>query len=386
MSRVYLDHNATTPVRPEVIEAMLPYLQTRFGNPSSVHRAGQEARAAVEAARSQVARLLNADAPEIVFTSGGSESDVLAISGAAQQGLEASAGARRHIVTTAVEHEAVRELMARLRRRGFDVTAAPVDGWGRVDCSEVRRSLRDSTVLVTVMLANNEVGTLQPVREIASLCRERGIACHTDAVQAVGKIPVDVERLGVDLLSLSGHKINAPKGVGALYVRKGVRLSPLITGRQERNRRGGTENVAGIVALGRACELIGAELPEHSRRLSELRRRLEAGCLGIPGSRLNGHPEERLPGTSHFSFEGVEGHPLVVALDIEGVCASSGSACASGATEPSQVLMAMGVEPALAAGSLRLSMGWGSGDADVDRVLDVLPRAVGRLRGAVSKA
>ncbi|MBI4425074.1 MAG: cysteine desulfurase [Elusimicrobia bacterium] len=376
----YLDHNATTPVRPEVLDAMLPYLRERFGNPNSPYRAGQEARRAVEAAREQVARLLSAQPEEIVFTSCGSESDVLAIAGAAQRGFERSGGAKRHLVSSAVEHDAVREALKGLRGRGFETTWAGVDGHGRVDPAAVRAALRPETLLASIMHANNEVGTVQPIAEIAAACRERGVLFHTDAVQSAGKLPIDVRRLNVDLLALSGHKLNAPKGVGALFVRQGVRLSPVVTGHQERNRRGGTENVAGIVGLGRACELAAAELEAHARELAALVRRIEDGCRRIPGSRLNGHPEHRLPNTCHVSFEGLEGFQLVVALDLLGISVSSGPACSTGAAEPSHVLEAMGLEPRWSAGALRISLGWGSTAADVDRLLQALPGAVERLR------
>ena len=380
MPSVYLDHNATTPVRPEVVEAMLPYLREHFGNPNSPYRIGQQARRAVEAARGQVARLLNAQPAEVVFTSCGSESDVLAVCGAAQSAFERSRGARRHLVTSAVEHDAVREACEGLKRRGFEVSVVGVDGQGRVDPDIVRREIRPDTSLVSVMHSNNEVGTLQPVTEIAAACREKGVLFHTDAVQTAGKLPLDVRSLGADLVALSGHKLNAPKGVGALYVRQGVRLAPVGTGHQERNRRGGTENVASIVGFGLACELASAELPRHAEEFLALRKRLEDGCLRIPGSRVNGHPDERLPNTCHVSFDGLDAFQAVVALDLAGICVSSGPACSTGAAEPSHVLEAMGIEPRWSLGSLRLSLGWGSTEADVDRLLEVLPGIVGKLR------
>ena len=386
-SAVYLDHNATTPVRPEVVEAMLPFLREDFGNPNSPYRLGQRARRAVDEARGRVARLLNAAPDEIVFTSCGSESDVLAIVGAAQRAVERPGPgsgrpgpAKRHLVVSAVEHDAVREAVAGLQRRGFEGTVVGVDAACRVDPEEVRRAIKPETVLVSVMHANNEVGTLQPIAEIAAVCREKGVLFHADAVQSAGKAAVDVRALGADLVAISGHKLNAPKGVGALYIRRGVRLSPVVTGHQEKDRRGGTENVPSIVGFGRACELAGQEVAGHAPRLLALRKRLEEGCLAVGGARLNGHPEHRLPTTCHVSFEGLDGFQLVVALDLEGICASSGPACSSGASTPSHVLEAMGVEPRWSLGSLRLSVGWGSSDADVDRLLEVLPRAVEKLR------
>lgn len=378
---VYLDHNATTPVRPEVVEAMLPYLGAEFGNPNSVHSLGQRARKAVEQAREKAAALLGAaDAQEIVFTSCGSESDVLAIAGAAWQAFDESRGRRKRLISSAIEHDAVRGLLEILKRRGFAVESAGVDAQGLVDPKAVGGLLDEAAAVVSIMHSNNEVGTLQPVREIAGLCRERGVLFHTDAVQSAGKVPLKAKEWGVDLLSISGHKINAPKGVGALYVRKGVRLSQTITGHQEKNRRGGTENVAGIVALGAACALAQKELDEAARHYRVLRDKIEAGVLKIPGARLNGHPEKRLPNCSHFSFEGLDGHHLVVALDMEGICVSSGPACSSGSSVPSHVLTAMGVDEKLAAGSLRVSLGWSSSEADVQRFLEVLPRAVEKLR------
>jgi len=379
----YLDHNATTPVRPEVVDAMLPWLREGYGNPNSVYALGQKARAAVERAREKVAALIGAaDASEIVFTSGGSESDVLAIAGAAWQAHDETQGRRRKVVTTAVEHDAVRALGSQLRRRGFDVAEAGCGPDGVVSAAELAALVDETAAVVSVMHANNETGVLQPVAEAAAAARAKGALAHTDAVQSLGKTPVDVRALGVDLLALSGHKLNAPKGVGALYVRRGARLSPVVTGHQEKNRRGGTENVAGIVALGTAAELAARELASASAHALALRRRIEAGVLRVPGARLNGHPERRLPNTAHVSFEGLDGHHLVVALDLEGICVSSGPACSSGASTPSHVLTAMGVDPRLATGSIRVSVGWSSTDADVDRLLAVLPKAVEKLRAA----
>lgn len=379
----YLDHNATTPVRPEVLDAMLPWLRDGYGNPNSVYALGQKARAAVERAREQVAALVGAsDASEIVFTSGGSESDVLAVAGGAWQAFDESKGARRRIVTTRLEHDAVRVLLTQLRRRGFEVAEASCAPDGATRAEELAALTDERTAVVTVMHANNETGVLQPVAAAAAAARAKGALVHTDAVQSMGKVAVDVKALGVDLLALSGHKLNAPKGVGALWVRRGVRLAPVVTGHQEKNRRGGTENVAGIVALGAAAELARRELSSAAAHALALRRRLEAGALRIPGARLNGSPDGRLPNTAHFSFEGLDGHHLVVALDLEGVCVSSGPACSSGSSTPSHVLTAMGVDPRLATGSIRVSVGWGVTDADADRFLAVLPKAVEKLRAA----
>ena len=384
---IYLDHNATTPVRPEVVDALLPWLRDGYGNPNSVYALGQKARAAVERAREQVAVLIGAaDVSEIVFTSGGSESDVLAIGGGAWQAFDESKGKRRKIVTTRIEHDAVRGLLTILKRRGFEAAEAACGADGITPAAGISALIDDATAIVSVMYANNETGALQPAAEAAAAARAAGALFHTDAVQAVGKTPIDVKALGADLLALSGHKLNAPKGVGALYVRRGVRLSPLVTGHQEKNRRGGTENVASIVGLGVACELAARELRDASAHALALRKRLEAGVLAIKGAVLNGHPTMRMPNTAHFSFPELDGHHLVVGLDLEGICVSSGPACSSGASTPSHVLTAMGVPASLATGSLRVSVGWGTTDADVDRFLAVLPKTVARLRAAAVPA
>jgi cysteine desulfurase len=379
----YLDHNATTPVRPEVFDAMLPWLRDGYGNPSSVYALGQKARAAVEKAREQVAALIGAsDASEIVFTSGGSESDVLGIGGAAWQAHDETKGARRRVVSTKIEHDAVRVLLTQLRRRGFEVAEAGCGADGAVSAETLASLIDDKTSVVSVMHANNETGVLQPVAQAAAAARACGALMHTDAVQSLGKVSVDVGALGVDLLALSGHKLNAPKGVGALFIRRGVRLSPVVTGHQEKNRRGGTENTAGIVALGVAAELARVELAAAGAHALSLRRRLEEGLLRVPGASLNGHPDRRLPNTTHISFDGVDGHHLVVALDLDGVCVSSGPACSSGASTPSHVLTAMGVDPRLSVGSIRVSTGYGTTDAEIDRFLALLPKAVARVRAA----
>lgn len=380
-SIVYLDHNATTPVRPEVVEAMLPYLTEQYGNPGSPYALGQRARKAVERAREQVAALVGAaDPSEIVFTSCGSESDSLAILGGAWQRHEESKGKLNRVISTRIEHDAVREALKLLKRRGFSTHEVGCGADGLVTAQAVAEALDDATALVSVMHANNETGALMPVQALAAVCRERGILFHTDAVQSAGKVKLEAHAWGVDLLAISGHKLNAPKGVGALYVRKGVRLSPTVTGKQEKNRRGGTENVASIVGLGRACELAQANLG-HAEELRVLRDKLEAGILAkVPGARANGSRSSRLPNCAHFSFEGLDGHHLVVALDLEGICVSSGPACSTGASTPSHVLEAMGVDARFALGSLRLSLGYGSTEADVERLLEVLPKAVEKLR------
>lgn len=374
----YLDHNATTPVRPEAVDAMLPWLRDGFGNPNSVYALGQRSRAAVERAREQVAALLGADPSEIVFTSGGSEADVLAVAGAAWQARDESGGKRRKVVTSSIEHDAVRLLVSQLRRRGFEVVEAPCRPDGRVDLEAMADACDEATGIVSLMHSNNETGVLQPVAELCAALPARGFLVHTDAVQSVGKVKIDVKALGADLLALSGHKLNAPKGVGALWMRKGTRLSPVITGHQEKNRRGGTENVASIVGFGVSCELAARELDSHAAKCLALRERIEAGAAACGGT-LNGSAA-RLPNTSHLGFDGLDGHQLVVALDLEGVCVSSGPACSSGASIPSHVLTAMGADPALASGSIRVSTGRGTTSADVDRFLAALPKAVARLR------
>ena len=364
----------------------LPWLRDGYGNPNSVYSLGQKARAAVERARESVARLIGAaDSSEIIFTSGGTESDVFAISGAAWQ-ARAEKNGRGAVVATRIEHDAVRGQLSELRRRGFEVAEALCGPDGVVSAEALLGAIDERTIVVSVMHANNETGVLQPVAEIAAAARARGALMHTDAVQSLGKIAVDVKALGVDMLSLSGHKLNAPKGVGALYVRRGVRLSPVLTGHQEKERRGGTENVAGIVALGAAAELALRELKSAAAHALVLRRRLEDGVLKISGARLNGDWERRLPNTSNFVFDGVDGHHLVVALDLEGFCVSSGPACSSGASSASHVLTAMGIDALLAAASLRISTGWGTTEADIDRFLKCLPGAIDRLRSAASVA
>ena len=373
-----MDYAATTPVHPEVVQAMLPYLTERYGNPSSIHSFGQEARAAVEEAREKVASLIGARPDEIVFTGGGTEADNFALKGVAY----ALRGKGDHIVTSSVEHHAVLEVCKFLEKEGFKVTYLPVDRYGMVDPEDVRRAITERTVLVSVMHANNEVGTVQPIAEISEIAHERGVYFHTDAVQTAGHIPVDVDELGVDLLSMSAHKLYGPKGVGALYIRKGTRIASFVHGgEQERGRRAGTENVPGIVGFGKAAELAESEREAEATRLSGLRDRLIEGILErIDYVHLNGHPTRRLPNNVHISVEFVEGESMLLNLDLEGIAASTGSACSSGSLEPSHVLLAMGLSHELAHGSLRFTMGRWTAAGDVDRVLEVLPNVVSKLR------
>ncbi|MEK7680270.1 MAG: cysteine desulfurase NifS, partial [Deltaproteobacteria bacterium] len=360
--KIYLDHNATTPVHQEVFEAMLPFLKDEWGNPSSIHWAGRASRKAIDEAREKVAALFNCTPLEIIFTSSGTESDNHAIKGLAY----AKKDKGNHIITTKVEHPAVLNSCKHLAKEGFEVTYLNVDQEGMIDLEALKKSITDKTILITVMYANNETGVIFPMEDIALLAKERGVAFHTDAVQAAGKLPVDLQKLGVDLFSISGHKLYAPKGIGALIVRRGTRLVPLIHGgHHERNRRGGTENVAGIVGLGKACELAMRDMDKESANLLALRKRLEQGLAAkIPHVKLNGHAEKRLPNTANISFEFVEGESLLLNLDMLGVAASSGSACTSGSLEPSHVLLAMGSTHELSHGSVRFSMGRGTTQED----------------------
>jgi len=382
--RVYFDYNATTPLAHEVRDAMVGALDDTYGNASSVHHFGQRAKAAIDDARSSVARLINAEPSEIVFTSGGTESDNFAIRGVAEA-LE-SAG-RRHLVASAIEHEAVLNTLKALARRGWTVTLIPVDQSGVVSADALRGALTDETALVSVMHANNEIGTVQPIAALASAAHERGALFHTDAVQSAGKIPVDVRALGVDLLSLSAHKFNGPKGTGALWIRRGTRLLPTMTGgKHERNRRAGTENVPAIVGMGVAAQLAASKLAADAPRVAALRDRLEARVLAaVPGTAVNGARDARVPNTTNISFDRVEAESLLIALDLEGIAVSTGSACSSGTLEPSHVLRAMGLPPHRTQNSLRFSLGLYSTDAEVDRVVDVLPRLVEKLRGLTRK-
>jgi cysteine desulfurase len=373
-----MDHAATTAVHPEVLEEMLPYLKGEFGNPSAIYSWGREAKAAIEKARERLAHLLGAEPAEIVFTSGGTESDNFALRGVAAANRDKG----NHIITTKIEHHAILHTAEQLEKEGFRVTYLPVDQDGLVRREDLERALTPDTILVSIMFANNEVGTIEPIAELARIVKEKGVIFHTDAVQAVGNVPINVKELGVDLLSLSGHKIYGPKGIGALYIRRGTRIKPLLLGgAQERRWRSGTENVPGIVGLGKAAELAEKELPERSAHLRELRDLLIDGVLAkIDHVRLNGHRTRRLPGNCNFCFEYVEGESLLLNLDLAGIAASSGSACTSGSLEPSHVLMALGIPPEVAHGSLRLTLGRENTREDVERVLSVLPDIVAKLR------
>ncbi|MGA7927914.1 MAG: cysteine desulfurase family protein [Candidatus Sulfotelmatobacter sp.] len=375
MLRIYLDNNATTPVLPEVFEAMRPYFVEHFGNASSIHHHGQETRAAVERARDLVAALLGCRAAEIVFTSGGTEGDNLAIAGLTSAG--------DHIITSSIEHHAVLHACKRLEETGCDVTYVPVDGRGLVDPDDVWRALRPNTGLISIMMANNETGVLQPVEEIGKIAAEADVCFHTDAVQAAGKVPMDVKQIGCDALSISGHKMHAPQGVGALYVRKGIRVQPLFYGgRHERSRRAGTENVPGIVALGRAAELAmqGFERGDD-KKLSALRDRLQRGILAqVEEAGVNGDGAPRVPNTSSIYFEHIEGESMVIALDLKGLAVSTGAACSSGAIEPSHVLTAMGLPAGRTRASVRFSLGKQNTTEDIDIALALVPEMVARLR------
>jgi len=381
-SRVYLDYNATTPVDPAVLEAMLPFLGANFGNAGSVHTPGQLARAAVDAARDSVAELIGAAPNEIVFTSGGTESDNLAVFGTVAR----SNKPRKHVITTAIEHHAILHACDELARQGVEVTVVPVrtgpGTQGIVDPEEVRRAICPETILITVMHANNELGTIQPIEEIARIAADAGVCFHCDAVQSAGKVPLDVAKLGVDLLSVSAHKFCGPKGIGALYVRAGRQISPRAWGgHAERDRRAGTENVPGIVGIGKAAELARNLLAEDSARIRSLRDQLETTLLErIPNVRLNGDRDRRVPNTSNLSFPGAGGEALLIALDLQGLACSTGAACSSGSTEPSHVLLAAGLSHDDARSSLRFSLGRPSTAADVDRAIEIIPSVVERIR------
>jgi len=378
MKTIYMDNNATTRVAPEVLEAMLPYLTDLYGNPSSAYLFGGQVARNIRKAREQVAALLGASPDEIIFTSCGSESDNTAIMSALNTGKD-----RMHVVTTRVEHPAVKVLCNELIKRGCRVTEIPVDREGRLDMDRYKKSLTPDTAIVSMMWANNETGAIFPVEEAARLAKDRGVLFHTDAVQAAGKIPIDLGQSVIDMLSISGHKLHAPKGVGVLYVRKGTKFSPfLIGGHQERGRRGGTENTAGIIGLGRACEMAAQRMGEENTRVRELRDRLEKGLLDrVPNSRVNGGGSERLPNTTNISFEFVEGEAILLLMDEFGICASSGSACTSGSLQPSHVLRAMGVPFTMAHGSVRLSLSVYTTEEEVDMVIDQLPPIIEKLRG-----
>jgi cysteine desulfurase len=380
MYRVYLDNNATTPVLPEVFEAMRPYFGERFGNASSIHHHGQETRAAVEDARESVADLLGCSAGEIVFTSGGTESDNLAIAGWVAAG--------DHVITSSIEHHAVLHACKHLEKIGCEVTILPVDGRGLIDPSDVRRALRPSTKLISVMMANNETGVLQPVEEIGKIASEANVLFHTDAVQAAAKVSINVRQIGCDALSISGHKIHAPQGVGALYVKKGTRIQPLFHGgRHERSRRAGTENVPGIVALGKAAQLSKEALDrKDDLKMAAMRDRLEQGILtSVDEAGVNGEGATRVPNTTNLHFDHIEGEAMVIALDLKGLAVSTGAACSSGAIEPSHVLIAMGLRPDQARASIRFSLGKQTTEADIDFALGLVPETVARLRAISPK-
>jgi cysteine desulfurase len=390
MQRIYLDHNATTPVHPDVLEAMLPYLGSEFGNPSSAHYFGQRARQAIEGAREAVAALIGARPAEIVFTSGGTEADnaaILGVVGHALRTRKQSGPSPLHVITTAIEHDAVLNACGALEARGVSVTYVPAGRDGIVSPDAIRSAIRPETALISVMHANNEIGTLQPIEEIGQIAAEADIPFHTDAVQSAGKIPIDVNRFGVALLSLSAHKFYGPKGVGALFVRRGVEIDSLLYGGgNERGRRAGTENVAAIAGLGKACELARSDMAEASAHLCELRNRLEEGLLArIPGARVNGHPARRTPNTLSLMLPGVDSESLVIALDLAGLACSAGAACSSGAVDPSHVLTAIGLIPVEARASLRFSVGRANTREEVDKALELIPAAVARQRDAAAK-
>ena len=375
MQRVYLDNNATSPLLPEVLEAMRPYYAERFGNASSIHQQGQHARAAVESARESVAALLNCRPAEIVFTSGGTEADNLAIFGIAAAG--------DHVITSTIEHHAVLNACHQLERNGVEVTFVPVDGSGRVDPADVKRALRANTKLISIMMANNETGVAQPVAEIGRIAAEADVYFHTDAVQAAGKLPVDVAEIGCDLLSISGHKMHAPQGIGALYVRKGTLIKPMLFGgSHERQRRAGTENVPAIVGFGKAAEIAVAAFENGEvARLEELRDRLQQAVLSeVDECEINGGDAPRVPTTTNIRFGHIEGEALVIALDLKGLSVSTGAACSSGTIEPSHVLTAMGLSPAQARGSLRFSLGKQNTQQDIEFAISMVPETVARLR------
>jgi len=377
MKKIYMDHSATTPADPLVLEAMLPYFSEKFGNASSLHSFGREAKKALEESRQKVADLVGAKKEEIIFTGSGTESDNLAIKGIAYKNKKKG----NHIITSAIEHHAVLYPCKYLEAQGFEVTYLPVNNQGLAEVGDVEDAVTDKTILISIMHANNEIGTIQPIKEIGEVAERHDIYFHTDAVQSVGKIPVNVEDLGVDLLSLSGHKIQGPKGVGALYIKKGTPIEPLLHGGgHERNLRSSTENIAGIVGLARAAELAGERLEGDIKHLTQLRDSLIKGILNIEEAYLNGHPTKRLPNNVNVRFSYIEGESLVLTLDMKGIAASTGSACSSASLEPSHVLLAIGLKPEEAHGSLRLSLGRENTKEDVDYVLEVLPEIVSNLR------
>lgn len=377
-TKYYFDNAATTPVREEVLQEILPYFREYYGNASSIYSIAKESKKALEAARAKVAAAIGATPDEIYFTAGGSESDNMALRGV----VNASKKEKKHIITTKIEHHAILHTAEFLETKGVDVTYLNVDEFGKISLEELENAIRPETILISVMFANNEIGTIQPIAEIGEIAKKHGVLFHTDAVQAVGHVPIDVEKLQVDLLSMSGHKLGAPKGIGAIYIRKGTRISPLIFGgAQEKKLRAGTENIAGIVGLGKAAELAVAEMEETTKKLIALRDKLIHGILeSIPDSRLNGHPTDRLPGNCNISFSYIEGESLLLLLDALGIAASSGSACTSGSLDPSHVLMAIGLPHEIAHGSLRLTIDRENTEEQVDFILEKLPGLVQRLR------
>lgn len=379
MKPTYMDYSATTYVKPEVLDAMMPFFTEKFGNPSSFYGISRETKMAIDNARSQVAKALNCDPNEVYFTGGGSEADNWAIKGIATAHMKKG----NHIITTKIEHHAVLHTCEFLEKFGFQVTYLDVNEEGFIDLKQLEEAITDKTILVSIMFANNEIGTIQPIKEIGALCREKKVLFHTDAVQAVGSVPVDVKEMNIDLLSLAGHKLYGPKGIGALYIRKGIRIDNLIHGGgQERGRRAGTENIPGVVGLGKAIELATENLEENRKRLTVLRDKLIDGILErIPYARLNGpRGDKRLPGNSNISFEFIEGESILLSLDFEGICASSGSACTSGSLDPSHVLLAIGLPHEKAHGSLRTTLGAASTEEDVEKLLKELPPIIERLR------
>ena len=379
MTTVYADNAATTQMSRTAIEAMLPYMETIYGNPSSLHSVGQQAAEALQSARERVAKCLNASPREIYFTSGGSEADNQAILSAARLGERKG---KKHIISTAFEHHAVLHTLKKLEKEGFEVELLPVGPTGTVTAQQVKDAIREDTCLVTVMYANNEIGSILPIAEIGRVCREAGVLFHTDAVQAAGHIPIDVKAQSIDMLSLSAHKFHGPKGIGLLYARQGVPLTSLIEGgAQERGKRAGTENIPAIMGMAAALEEACAHIDENAEKVSALRDRLIAGLSNIPHSALNGDPVNRLPGNVSFCFEGIEGESLLLLIDAKGICASSGSACTSGSLDPSHVLLAIGRPHEVAHGSLRLSLCEWNSDEDVDRILEAVPEVVQYLRG-----
>lgn len=375
---VYADNAATTRIAPQVLDAMLPYLKEEYGNPSTLYKLGREAKIAIEKAREQVAQVIGAKAEEIFFTGSGTEADNMALKGV----LYGPAGkGKKHLITTKIEHHAILHTAMDLEKEGFQVTFLDVDKNGRVDLEELKQAITPDTALVSIMAANNEVGTIQPIEEIGKICREKGVLFHTDAVQAFGHMPLDVNKMNIDLLSLSAHKINGPKGSGALYIRRGLGLRPVIEGGgQERNRRSGTENVAGIVGLGQAAQLAMETMVEESARLKALAKKLTDGVLQIPETILTGDPENRLPGACSFAISAIEGESLVLYLDMEGICTSTGSACSTGSLDPSHVLMAIGLSHEVSHGSLRVTLGRFNTEEEVDYIIETLPKVVEKLR------